>query len=183
MKVIVFTGAGLALLAGTALAQAPAVTPRDGVNTRAEVAQRVQTMFARLDTNSDGFVTREEAQAARTAMRGQREARRGERMDDRFERFDTDRNGSISRQEFDAFHAQRQAVRGERMNSARGGGAALGGHMFDMADENRDNRVSLAEATAAATRHFEMADSNKDGQVTREERRAMRQQMRQHRSN
>jgi hypothetical protein len=56
--------------------------------------------------------------------------------------------------------------------------AALRGRMFDMADVNRDARVSLQEATAAAYRRFDMADANRDGQVTREERIQVRQQMR-----
>jgi Ca2+-binding EF-hand superfamily protein len=52
--------------------------------------------------------------------------------------------------------------------------------MFTMTDANKDGRVTLQEATAAALRHFDMADANRDGQVTREERRQMRQQMRGH---
>ena len=54
---------------------------------------------------------------------------------------------------------------------------ALGGHMFDLADINRDGRVTLQEATAAALRHFDMADVNRDGQLTPEERMQMYQRM------
>jgi Ca2+-binding EF-hand superfamily protein len=50
--------------------------------------------------------------------------------------------------------------------------------MFDMADANRDGRVTLQEATAAAYRHFDMADVTRDGQITREERIQMHQKMR-----
>jgi hypothetical protein len=46
-----------------------------------------------------------------------------------------------------------------------------------MADANRDNRVSRAEATGVATQHFDHADANRDGQVTREEWRQMREHM------
>ncbi len=61
--------------------------------------------------------------------------------------------------------------------------AALGGHMFDMADSNRDGRVTLQEAQTVALRHFDMADANRDGQVTPDERRQARKRMRaQHRS-
>ena len=50
--------------------------------------------------------------------------------------------------------------------------------MFEMSDSNKDGRVSLQEATAAALQHFDMADANRDGQVTRDERKQMRQRMR-----
>ena len=46
---------------------------------------------------------------------------------------------------------------------------AMGGHMFEMADANKDGRVSVQEATAAALQHFESADANRDGTVTRDE--------------
>ena len=50
--------------------------------------------------------------------------------------------------------------------------------MFEMADANKDGRVSLQEAQAAALQHFDMADTNRDGQITREERKQMHQRMR-----
>jgi Ca2+-binding EF-hand superfamily protein len=49
--------------------------------------------------------------------------------------------------------------------------------MFEMADANRDGRVTLQEAQAAALRHFDMADVNHDGQITPDERKQMRQRM------
>ena len=58
------------------------------------------------------------------------------------------------------------------------GAMGLRGRMFDMADANRDGRVTMAEGTAAAYRHFDMADANRDGQITRDERLQMRQRMR-----
>jgi hypothetical protein len=54
----------------------------------------------------------------------------------------------------------------------------FGGHMFEMADANKDGRVSLQEAQAAALQHFDKADANRDGRITPEERRQMHQQMR-----
>jgi len=54
--------------------------------------------------------------------------------------------------------------------------------MFEMADANKDGRVTLQEAQAAALRHFDMADANRDGQITQDERQQLRQLMRgQHR--
>ena len=166
------------------------------VHTRAEVQAKVSEHFARLDTNRDGSVTKAEADAARAAHRAQFTERGQERREDRreqaFERMDGNSDGAISRAEWDAHAAQRQqrvAARdrdGDGRRDGRrwagGGMHALGGHMFEMADANKDGRVTLQEAQAAALRHFDMADANRDGQITPEERRQVRQRMRaQHR--
>lgn len=177
--------AAAALTILPALAQAPTpVAPRahmqDRTQTRADVAQHVQSMFARLDADRNGWLTKAEADAGKEQRRGMRSERRA---DHTFEQLDTDRNGSISRAEFDAAHAKR----GERMAEHRhdrmekggmAGGHMLGGRMFEMSDANRDGRVSLQEATASALQHFDMADANRDGQITRDERTQMRQKMR-----
>ncbi len=180
--------------------------PAMQVHTRAQLGAHVQTMFARLDTNRDGFITRAESQVAK-GHRGDRQARqlqhrgnhspeqRAARQAARFDRMDANRDGAVTRDEFARASAARQQRvgaaggqnRGMRQPGAggmrRAGGmgmamAGLRGRMFDMADINRDTRVSLQEATAAAYRHFDMADANRDGQVTREERMQVRQQMR-----
>jgi Ca2+-binding EF-hand superfamily protein len=148
---------------------------------RRDPAQR----FARLDTNKDGQVTRAEIDALRSARAQAKapapnRAQRGEQM---FARLDTDRNGAITRAEFDAraqLRGQRAAKRADRVQKRGATGGRFGGHMFVMADANKDGRVTLQEAQGAALHHFDMADANKDGQVTREERRQMRQQMRGH---
>jgi hypothetical protein len=58
----------------------------------------------------------------------------------------------------------------------------FGGRLFDMADSNKDGRVSLAEAQAVALAHFDKADLNHDGKITPEEREQAHQLMRgQHR--
>jgi hypothetical protein len=176
-------------------------------HTRADVGNHVRMMFEKLDTNRDGYVTKAEAQAAkagradRVAKRierrgaagvpGQRHANRGAR----FDRLDTNRDGNISRAEFEAAptrHERRVVVHTDRnadgvadgprahgMRAMRMGmGMGLRGRMFDMADANRDGRVTLQEATAAAYRHFDTADANRDGQITPDERIQMHQRMR-----
>lgn len=226
--------AALVAIAPSALAQVAPAQPGAGkVQTRAEVAARVQAHFARLDSNRDGAITQAEVQALhakraeRMAKRAERALRRdpgqrfarldanqdgqvtraefdariaarmqrgsaagkapanrasaGERL---FARLDTNRDGAISRAEFDLrarAGAQRMERRAQRMAGRSGG--RFGGRMFAMADANRDQRVTLEEATAAALQRFDRADLDRDGTVTREERRQLRQQRREQRQN
>jgi Ca2+-binding EF-hand superfamily protein len=171
--------------------------------TRDEVAAHVRDMFARLDTNKDGFITRPELDAMHEKMmslRGDVQKRLADRgvFTDRgaaFDRLDANHDGSISRQEFTASQPQ---VRSERVIVMRDGDTAAGapgsrgmrmhrmgmgmgmgfGRLFDIADTNHDGRVSLAEAQAAALAHFDKADANHDGKITPDERQQVRQVIR-----
>jgi Ca2+-binding EF-hand superfamily protein len=216
-------GAAAIVVAGAAVAEAqPAPTPQPVTQagpatlappvqrdqTRAEVVAKVRDHFAQLDTNRDGSLTRQEADAGRQVIkerirtklgerREHRTERRAERLEHRdpnqmFDRLDTNKDGAISRDEFAKGHEQRverRIVLNERhaapgapgtphegMRMHRFGGM-MGGHMFDMADANKDGRVTLQEATDAAVRHFDMADANRDGRITPDERRQMHRQM------
>ena len=172
-------------------------------HTRADVGTHVRKMFERFDSNRDGFITKAEAEAAR-AKRGDRKVMRMNRRGAggqeanrgaMFDRLDTNRDGAISRGEFEAAprrQERRVVIRtdgpaGAHPEGARimrhlrmggGLGMGLGGRMFEMADANKDGRVSMQEATDAAYRHFDTADVNRDGQITREERIQRRQRMR-----
>ncbi len=213
MKEFLIGAAGI-VLAGAALAQAPVATPGPAPapqvapvppappafreHSRSDVVAKVQQHFATLDTNKDGFLTKDEAEAGRKVIKervrtklGERRERRMERRDPNaaFDRLDGNKDGAISRDEF----ANARETRIERRVKLKDGnsgaptprhglrmhrfGGMMGGRMFDMADANKDGRVSLQEATDAAARHFDMADANRDGQVTREERRQMHRQM------
>jgi len=99
-----------------------------------------------------------------------------------FDRMDTNHDGSISRQEFNAAHAQMQERRVIIMkDGARGhGGGGMAEHLFGMADANHDGRVSLQEAETAALAHFDRIDANHDGKITPEERMQAHGKMRQH---
>jgi Ca2+-binding EF-hand superfamily protein len=186
----------------------------DRTMTRDEVVRHVRDMFAKFDTNRDGFVTREELEAfhARFAGMGgdmhKRLEEHGPMMGDRgamFDRLDTNHDGMISRQEFMA--AQPMVHREQRVMIMRNGegpaagtpgmegmhgmdmrghemgmhGMGMGGHLFEMADSNRDGRVSLQEAENAALQHFDRADLNHDGKLTPDEMRQAHAMMRRER--
>jgi Ca2+-binding EF-hand superfamily protein len=184
MKTILLGAAAVATVAGLApaLAQTAATAGHHRMKpvARAEVSQKVQQHFVRLDADRDGFVTRAEVDAGRDSMRARKEERAEKRGDARFDRIDANNDSAISREEFEAARAQRQQRAGGR--GARSAGkrhfAGLGGHMFEMADLNRDGRVSPQEANQAALQHFDRLDANRDGMLTRDEMRAARASMR-----
>jgi hypothetical protein len=172
--------------------------------TRSAVVQHVRQLFARLDTNRDNYLTREESNAGHKQMAGDKRERFAKRLADRgarrgadrgaaFDRLDTNKDGVITRDEFanaqpQVFHRREFVMRdGESAGAPRapgerrefrihrmGGMGGLHGRMFETADANRDGRVSLQEATDAAVRHFDTADANHDGQLTPDERRQVR---------
>lgn len=147
--------------------------------TRAAVAQKVQEHFAKIDADKDGFVTKAEADSAKDAMRVRIESRFAERKAGRFDQLDANKDGAISRQEFESAHSGQRhwgnhAMRGHGMRHMAG----IGGHMFEMADLNKDSRVSLQEATQAALQHFDATDTNRDGTITPDEMRAAHAKMR-----
>ncbi len=145
--------------------------------TLASVEKRVRDEFARLDTNKDGFVAREEADA-------ERERRMAEMRDRHFATLDANKDGSISRAEFDAAHGARKGAGGEgagMRHHMKGHGRMIGmggGLRFYNSDADKDGRVSLAEALARPVERFKAMDANKDGTVTPDERKAARDKRR-----
>jgi Skp family chaperone for outer membrane proteins len=199
MKTLLIGGAAL-LASAAALAQvAPATAPvprAERVQTRAEVQAKVAEHFAKVDANHDGSVTKAEADAAMQAFHSKfsqnSKDRRDDRRDNTFERLDSNRDGAVSRSEWDADAAQRDQRIASRDRDGDGrpdarwsrhaGMGGFGGRMFETADGNKDGRVTLQEAQAAALQHFDMADANRDGQITADERRQLHERMRaQHR--
>lgn len=148
--------------------------------TRAEAQAHAQRLFARLDTNKDGFVTQAEADAIRT----QRMAKKQERMQHRdpakmFDRLDTNKDGQVTRAEADAAHAARAAKRSAAGKPVADRTALI----FERADSNRDGKLTRAELAALpkgshgglphpADRHppaakmLSMGDANKDGRLS-----------------
>src|SRR5437868_4825258 len=111
----------------------PMIMFSNHVMTRDEVAKHATELFAKLDTNRDGFVTKDEVEAIHRKMMGAmgmahdmatRFPEGGMPMPDRsamFDRLDANHDGVISRQEF---MAAKPEVREERMMIMRDGASS-----------------------------------------------------------
>lgn len=195
-KLALFGGAAAFALAAPVIAQMAHSDPAP--QTRAQAEAKVREHFTRLDSNGDAVVTRDELTAFADAARDKA-------MDARFAQMDADKNGSISRAEFDAGHAERRGMimrRNEmamapvppappqagvmppmppkppRMGRHMRMMAGPGGGLMMFADGDRDGRITLKEATDAALARFDKADADHNGTLTVEERRAAREAMR-----
>lgn len=195
-KLIILGGAASLAIAGAAAAQGPGPRPdrpdrpdRNADVTRAQVIERTDRMFARLDANHDGRFTPDEARAMG-------EQRRGQRMERMFDRLDADHNGSISREEMAQAH--RRGPRGHGGPGGPGGPGAEGGpggpggpgmrHRGPRPGGPGMRGARLFGEQGFATREqfreralarFDRADANHDGTVTAAERQALRGQRRQ----
>ncbi len=189
-KTLVFGVSALALLAVPALARHHEGPGKD--MTRAEVEAKVAEKFAAGDANKDGKITTAEFEARLEAHKAEMRAKMAKHHDEMFTKLDTDKNGQLSKAEWNAMHEMRQEMRKKRHESAKNGeGHGMGmhrGHMmkdggkrwFEMHDANKDGSVSLAEARETALKRFDAADTNKDGTLTSDERRAAYKAMRAH---
>ncbi len=177
MKKFVLAGVALAAIASIpAFAQPSPDRParNAGPLTRASVQAAVQTRFARVDANHDGFVTRAEADARVAQAREQRQdrmeqrrerrtERRAERRAGLFDRIDSDNNGAISRSEFEA-HA---SARAERRAERRGpDGAMQGRRGMRQARMMRHRGPGAMAGGRFGGAMFERMDSDHDGRVS-----------------
>ena len=201
MHKLLLGSAAAAIVAAAAVAQ-PAPPPPPGVaqgtqaapqirtvihgmpmkaETREEVLAHVRDMFARLDSNKDGYVTREEADAAHQAIAGEIRDKFTKRFaagdfphPDRgamFDKLDTNKDGSISRQEY--MSARPEIRRESRVFMMRDGEGPVevGGEPGAPGAPNvkvmRFHRSGFAMGMHKEM--FERADANRDGRVSLQE--------------
>lgn len=182
----------LAAMAGVAVAapQTPGNASRakldannDGAIDKAEAANhpRLAQRFAQLDTNADGRLSASE-RPKHKGGHGKRGGRHGG-----MQRMDKDGDGRISRAEFDAGKAERDARKAQFAQqhpdkAARWAGRGERGFDFATVDANRDGYIVRselrshhermrpqreAEATRRHAERFATADINKDGKLSR----------------
>jgi Ca2+-binding EF-hand superfamily protein len=190
MKTIFLAGIATAavLAAGAAFAQtAPAAqtptarharhNPFTTPELRTDVQKHVERMFARLDTNHDGFIAQDEVGAAEARFQARVQQQAPKRAARMFGRLDTNQDGQVTRAELEAARNARAAARAPAAAAPRAGAGGL----FARADTNKDGVVTRAEFDAAAAnaprfrragfhgfgaRMFGTADANKDGRVS-----------------
>jgi Ca2+-binding EF-hand superfamily protein len=148
--------APIAFAAVAAQAQTPA---QPSVNqtppSRAEVSQKLDEGFNRVDTNNDGFLSRDEVNAAGVKAVAQAQENMDEKAQEEFKKLDADKNGQLSLTEF------RAAV---KVNAKATPDEAL-----QRLDSNKDGKISSAEFKAQTLAGYDKADLNKDGKLTAEE--------------
>lgn len=194
MSKFLIGGAIAAIPASAAFAQAtppagkPVMHGRTQIEARTDVAANVGKMFARLDTNKDGFITKAEIDAIES-QRSQRLEKRAEgfKPDKIFDRVDANKDGKITVAEEQAAHAAMAKAKGKA--PAKANATAFTG-LFARADANKDGAVTRAEFDAVgnqlharmekasehggfAGRMFVAADANKDGKVSVPEAQAL----------
>lgn len=167
---------GLAAVFATPVLAQPSPTPRAPSpamrdiepQQRTEVEARLRARLGAMDTNKDGTVSTDE-------MRSYAQTESKARYDREFADMDADRNGQISRAEFDAQHANRPTARG--MGGMRAMAGMRGGDVSGMGFPGGQGMV-INDVVADVLQRFDATDANKDGRVSPEERRAMRDRLR-----
>lgn len=162
-------------------------TNKDGKVTKEELTARQDALFAEIDANKDGFVSRGELLDFRQAKMEEfrknnpppalantdpkqqdNQKNDDQRHADRQDNHRRDRDHSAwdrhgdGRQGWGRDGDNRREARWER---PRDGGMMRGG-FFRMVDEDRDGKISKAEATAATDKLFARMDTNKDGVIS-----------------
>ena len=226
MKFLLGGGAVALVASGYALAQpappppgvaqgtapVPAVAPAPRIRTihmamtaqtRDEAVAHAREMFGRLDSNKDGFVTREEADAAHKAMIGEIRTKFDKRIaagdfphPDRgamFDKLDANKDGMISRDEFMSAKPEVRQQRvfvmhnGEQPVEVGGGPGHAPGTLEGptrvtiMQDGAQPVEISSEPGMKVMRMHrmamhgrmFEDADANHDGKVSLDEMTAM----------
>lgn len=148
-----------AAIAPAARVLAPGQAPAPAAINRAAFVARLDNGYRMLDADHNGAVTVAELASAETRARQVDEAAMTARRRDAFARLDTNRDGQLSRAEFDAAAAPRPA-------------AADPAAVLSALDSDEDKKLSLTEYRARGLARFDRADANRDGIVTPAEERA-----------
>ncbi|WJR68302.1 hypothetical protein QTA58_05995 [Neorhizobium sp. CSC1952] len=150
-------------------------TNKDGKVSKDEMTARQDALFTEIDANKDGTITRGELFDYRQAKREEfrknnpapQQADNGDdQQDRRADRRDDDRRNrdrhAWDRRGWDHHDRDRREA---RFDGPRHGHMMRGG-FFRMVDEDRDGKITKAEASAASDKLFARMDTNKDGTIS-----------------
>jgi hypothetical protein len=148
--------------AATAAAAQNATAPAPGPQslTRTTFMQKVDSSFVTVDANKDGFMDRAEIEAAELKALTARKAALMRQREEIYRKLDTNKDGALSLQEF---NAPVVAVAVPKGNATP---------VLGRLDTNKDGKISLSENRAPAMAQFDRADTNKDGALSPAEQRA-----------
>jgi len=159
----------------------PRVSSFNKPQSRANVPEHVKRIFAALDLNHDGFVTRDEVTASQTLFDERMSKSAPKRAARMFDRMDSDRDGKVTLAEVTAARSARLAARGKQAKATH-----TLPSLFRIADSNKDSVVTRAEFDAAVdsgkikprhahmrgneiARLFDSGDGGKGGRLSLEE--------------
>jgi Ca2+-binding EF-hand superfamily protein len=148
--------AAACLITATAVAaQAQAPAANQLPPSRVEVVQKLDEEFNRVDTNNDGFLGRDEINAAGQKAAQQAQQNVDLKVEEEFKKLDADKNGQLNLTEFRA--------------AAKVSAKAAPDQALQRFDSNKDGRISSAEFRAQTLAGYDKADLNKDGKITADE--------------
>ena len=152
----------IVLLAAFAVPATAQSTPAAGPPPlgRAAYMQSIDRGFVAVDANKDGFADKAEMEAAQTRAAAARKAELLRSREVAFRRLDTNKDNSLTLQEFNSAAASAPLVNPDAAP------------ILSRFDTNKDGRISLVENRVPAMAKFDRADTNKDGSLSDEEQRA-----------
>jgi Ca2+-binding EF-hand superfamily protein len=166
---------------------------KDGVIDQTEFQTTRDKWFADLDANKDGFVSADELKAFGDKMHAEWAKKHADQAANQpdsdktggkhgdfsqriLKRVDTDKDGKISKAEFDAEGTKLFAKLDENSDGKIASDempqrhwARFGGQMFDRIDADKDGKVTKAEFQAAGEKMFQRMDKNGDGIIEQDE--------------
>ena len=125
---------------------------------RAEFLKNIDNNFAGIDTNRDGQLTKAELTVQQQKELQQAKIAMTQQLQARFKQLDTNKNGSLSPQEFAAAAGPIRT-------------AETPDQLLKTLDSNGDGRISNEEFRAPQLAKFNKVDANRDGIATPEEMR------------
>lgn len=121
----------------------------------AALAERGPGLFDRADSNSDGFVSKDEFAAGQTAM---------------FGKLDANADGAVDQAEIDkAREAWHQRMNKPEKSEADAEGKRKHGGFMKRLDTDGDGKITNAEFATAGDKMFARLDDNGDGMIAKEE--------------